>query len=71
MKKRELTVKNYDENGNYIDETILSYELTPSNGKCFIDTRNNEKIIRKSDGLGAVIEIPPELLEFYKEVDLF
>lgn len=69
--KLENTFRSYDEDGTLIDTiTSIGYQLTPDEGKCFVDPDTKEKIIRKSDGKGAVIEIPSELLDKYEEVDI-
>lgn len=73
MKSRrfEITAKEFDENGNVIrEETGVSFELTPDEGKAFRDKRNGEVIIRQDNGKGAIIEIPAEFLEFYEEISL-
>lgn len=71
MKKRvfEATFVEKDEQGNVVNTTTsVHYELTPDDGKAFKDPQSGELIIRKSDGKGAVIEIPSELLDKYIEV---
>lgn len=73
MKQRKLVnnFKEYDNDGNLVNETtVVALELTPDDGKCFVDPQSGEKIIRQSDGKGAVIEIPEDYLSLYKEVSI-
>ena len=67
--KLENIFKEYDEFGNIVNEIAsVSYQITPDEGKCFMDKITGEKFIRQSDGKGAVIVLSEINLEKYEEV---
>ena len=69
--KLETIFKEYDENGELVDETIgTAYQLTPDDGKCFQDKATGEKFIRQNDGNGAIIEVDQSNLDKYEEVEI-